>query len=184
MLQLYLLQEPHYVKSWKGSFNNTHGATLGGHVVKHAAERAQINMDEIEDVIFGCADPEGATGLNIARQIAIRSGAPVTVPGMTINRFCSSGLQSVALAAQRVISGEGKIFVAGGVESISCVQNPKKYSYVEKKTGLLKINQSFTGICYRLLNKYLKDTLYLGKIKTGTEFRVRIGSNCKRKWEI
>ena len=119
-------------KSWKGSFNNTHGATLGGHVVKHAVERAQINMDEIEDVIFGCADPEGATGLNIARQIAIRSGAPVTVPGMTINRFCSSGLQSVALAAQRVISGEGKIFVAGGVESISCVQNQKNTHMLEE----------------------------------------------------
>ena len=119
-------------KSWKGSCNNTHGATLGGHVVKHAAERAKINMDEIEDVIFGCADPEGATGLNIARQIAIRSGAPVTVPGMTINRFCSSGLQSVALAAQRVISGEGKIFVAGGVESISCVQNQKNTHMLEE----------------------------------------------------
>ena len=146
-------------KSWKGSFNNTHGATLGGHVVKHAADRAKINMDEIEDVIFGCADPEGATGLNIARQIAIRSGAPVTVPGMTINRFCSSGLQSVALAAQRVISGEGKIFVAGGVESISCVQNQKNTHMLEEN-WITKINQSFTGICYRLLNKYLKDTLY------------------------
>ncbi|HMM66057.1 MAG TPA: beta-ketoacyl synthase N-terminal-like domain-containing protein [Dokdonella sp.] len=110
-------------KSWKGAFNMTHGATLGGHVVKHAVERAGIAVDEIEDVLMGCAWPEGATGSNIARQIALRAGLPVTVPGATVNRFCSSGLQTIAMAAQRVISGEGEIFVAGGVESISCVQN-------------------------------------------------------------
>jgi len=109
-------------KSWKGSFNMTHGATLGGHVVQHAIARAGIDAAEIEDVIMGCAFPEGATGSNIARQIALRAGCPVTVSGMTINRFCSSGLQSIALASQRIISGEGSIYVAGGVESISCVQ--------------------------------------------------------------
>ncbi|MEO7936762.1 MAG: acetyl-CoA C-acyltransferase, partial [Dokdonella sp.] len=81
-------------KSWKGAFNMTHGATLGGHVVKHAVERAGIAADEIEDVLMGCAWPEGATGSNIARQIAIRAGLPVTVPGATVNRFCSSGLQT------------------------------------------------------------------------------------------
>ncbi|MEP7067763.1 MAG: acetyl-CoA C-acyltransferase [Usitatibacter sp.] len=110
-------------KSWRGGFNMTHGATLGGHVVKHAMERAKIDPAEVEDVLMGCAYPEGATGANIARQVALRAGCPVTVPGATVNRFCSSGLQTIAMAAQRVIAGEGDIFVAGGVESISCVQN-------------------------------------------------------------
>jgi len=109
-------------KSWKGSFNMTHGATLGGHAVQHAMARAGIDAAEVEDVIMGCAFPEGATGSNIARQIALRAGCPVTVTGMTVNRFCSSGLQTIALASQRIMSGEGDIYVAGGVESISCVQ--------------------------------------------------------------
>ena len=110
-------------KSWKGAFNLTHGATLGGHAVRAAVERAGIEAAEVEDVIIGCATPEGATGNNIARQIALRAGLPVTTSGITINRFCSSGLQTIALAAQRIVAGEGDIFVAGGVESISCVQN-------------------------------------------------------------
>jgi acetyl-CoA C-acetyltransferase len=110
-------------KSWRGGFNMTHGATLGGHVVRHAMTRARLEPAEVEDVVIGCAFPEGATGWNIARQIALRAGCPVSVPGMTINRFCSSGLQSIVLAAQRIIAGEGDIYVAGGVESISCVQN-------------------------------------------------------------
>jgi acetyl-CoA C-acetyltransferase len=101
----------------------THGATLGGHVVKAAMERAGIDPGEVEDVVMGCAYPEGATGVNIARQVALRAGCPVTVPGMTVNRFCSSGLQTIALAAQRIVAGEGEVIVAGGVESISCVQN-------------------------------------------------------------
>ena len=109
-------------KSWKGSFNMTHGATLGGHAVEHAIRRAGIEAAEVEDVIMGCANPEGATGANIARQIALRAGCPITVSGMTVNRFCSSGLQTIALAAQRIIAGEADVFVAGGVESISCVQ--------------------------------------------------------------
>ena len=109
-------------KSWKGGFNMTHGATLGGHALKHAIARAQIDPAEVEDLIIGCATPEGATGSNIARQIALRGGCPVTTAGMTINRFCSSGLQTIATAAQRVLTGEGDIFAAGGVESISCVQ--------------------------------------------------------------
>ena len=109
-------------KSWKGSFNMTHGATLGGHAVQHAVQRAGIDPGAIEDVIMGCANPEGATGANIARQIALRAGLPVSVSGMTVNRFCSSGLQTIALAAQRIIAGEAEVFVAGGVESISCVQ--------------------------------------------------------------
>ncbi|MPV55406.1 acetyl-CoA acetyltransferase [Burkholderia sp. HI2761] len=110
-------------KSWRGAFNMTHGATLGGHVVAAALERAKLDPARVEDVIMGCANPEGATGANIARQIALRAGLPVSVPGMTVNRFCSSGLQTIALAAQRIIAGEGDIYVAGGVESISCVQN-------------------------------------------------------------
>jgi len=109
-------------KSWKGAFNMTHGATLGGHVVKHALQRAGVDGAEVIDVIMGCANPEGATGANIARQIALMADLPVSVSGMTVNRFCSSGLQTIALAAQRVIAGEGDVFVAGGVESISCVQ--------------------------------------------------------------
>ena len=110
-------------KSWRGAFNMTHGATLGGHVVAAALERAKLDPARVEDVIMGCANPEGATGGNIARQIALRAGLPVSVPGMTVNRFCSSGLQTIALAAQRIIAGEGDVYVAGGVESISCVQN-------------------------------------------------------------
>jgi acetyl-CoA C-acetyltransferase len=109
-------------KSWKGAFNMTHGATLGGHAVKHAIARAGIDAGEVEDVIMGCANPEGATGANIARQIALMADCPVSVSGVTVNRFCSSGLQTIALASQRIIAGEGDIYVAGGVESISCVQ--------------------------------------------------------------
>ena len=109
-------------KSWKGAFNMTHGATLAGHAVQHAIARAGIEAAEVEDVLMGCANPEGATGFNIARQAALRAGCPVTVSGFTINRFCSSGLQTIALASQRIIAGEGDVYVAGGVESISCVQ--------------------------------------------------------------
>jgi acetyl-CoA C-acetyltransferase len=109
-------------KSWKGAFNMTHGATLGGHAVQHAVQRAGIDPGAVEDVLMGCANPEGATGMNIARQIALRAGLPITVSGVTINRFCSSGLQTIAMASQRIIAGEGDVYVAGGVESISCVQ--------------------------------------------------------------
>ena len=107
-------------KSWKGAFNMTHGATMGGHVVEHAIKRAGIEAAEVDDVIMGCGTPEGATGANIARQIALRAGCPVSVSGMTINRFCSSGLQTIATAAQRIIANEGDVYVAGGVEAISC----------------------------------------------------------------
>ena len=109
-------------KSWKGSFNMTYGPTLGAHAVQHAVQRAGIEGAEVEDVIMGMSLPEGTTGGNVARLIAIRAGLPVTTSGLTINRFCSSGLQSIALAAQRIIAGESDVLVAGGVESISCVQ--------------------------------------------------------------
>ena len=100
----------------------THGATLGGFAVRAAVERAGIDGAEVDDVLMGCANPEGATGWNVARQVALRAGLPITVSGATVNRFCSSGLQTIAMASQRVIAGEGDVYVAGGVESISCVQ--------------------------------------------------------------
>src|SRR6478735_11638001 len=96
-------------KSWKGAFNMTHGAELGGHVVRAALERAGIEGGEVEDVLMGCATPEGATGGNIARQIALRAGLPVSTSGVTVNRFCSSGLQTIALASQRILAGEEAI---------------------------------------------------------------------------
>ena len=119
-------------KSWRGSFNLTHGATLGGHVVKAALERAGVDAAEVDDVLMGCALPEGATGQNIGRQIALRAGCPDTVAGVTINRFCSSGLQSIAMAAQRIIAGEADIYVAGGVEAISVVQNEVNQHFAEE----------------------------------------------------
>jgi acetyl-CoA C-acetyltransferase len=112
-------------KAYRGAFNMTHGATLGGHVIRHAVERAKIDPAEVEDVIMGCALPERATGQNIARQAALRAGLPVTTSGMTVNRFCSSGLQTIALAAQRIMTGEASVLVAGGLENISLVQDGK-----------------------------------------------------------
>jgi len=110
-------------KAYRGAFNNTHGATMGGHVVAHAVQRAGIDPAEVEDVIFGCALPEGATGQNVARQVALRAGLPVTTSGVTVNRFCSSGMQAIAMAAHRVIVDRVPVMVAGGVESVSLVQN-------------------------------------------------------------
>jgi acetyl-CoA C-acetyltransferase len=110
-------------RAYRGAFNNTHGATLGGHVISQAVKRAAIEPGEVEDVILGCALPEGATGQNIARQSAIRAGLPVTTAGVTVNRFCSSGMQAIAMAAHRVIVDRVPIMVAGGLESISLVQN-------------------------------------------------------------
>jgi len=109
-------------KSWKGAFNMTHGATLGGLAIKAAVERAGVDPAAIDDVLMGCANPEGATGMNIARQAALRAGLPITTGGATVNRFCSSGLQTIAMAAQRIIAGEADVLIGGGVESISCVQ--------------------------------------------------------------
>ena len=126
-------------KSWRGALNMTHGATMGGHVVRAAIERAGIEAQEVEDVLMGCANPEGATGANIARQIALAAGCPVTVSGVTVNRFCSSGLQTIAMASQRIIAGEADVFVAGGVESISCVQNEmNKHMLVDSRLAKVK----------------------------------------------
>ena len=116
-------------KAYRGAFNNTHGATMGGHVIRHAVERAGVDPAEVEDVILGCAMPEGATGGNIARQSALRAGLPVTTAGVTVNRFCSSGLQTLAMAAQRVMTAEVAVLVAGGLESVSLVQNEHQNAY-------------------------------------------------------
>ena len=110
-------------KAYRGAFNNTHGAVLGAHAIKHAIEKVNIDPAEVEDVIMGCGNPEGATGVNIARQSAIRAGLPVTTAGVTVNRFCSSGMQTIAMAAQRVIVDNVPVAIGGGLESISLVQN-------------------------------------------------------------
>jgi acetyl-CoA C-acetyltransferase len=110
-------------KSWRGALNMSHPVTYAGCVLKAAMERARVEPKEIEDVIVGATFLEGAAGGNVARQVALRAGCPVTTAGLSINRFCSSGLQSIALAAQRIMSGEGTVYAAGGLESISCIQN-------------------------------------------------------------
>jgi acetyl-CoA C-acetyltransferase len=150
-------------KSWKGAFNMTHGATLGGHAVQAAVQRAGIEAAEVEDVIMGCANPEGATGANIARQIALRAGLPVTTSGMTVNRFCSSGLQTIALAAQRITAGEGEIFVAGGVESISCVQQ--------------EMNQHMLADAWLVQHK---PTIYWNMLQTAEQVAKRYGIGRER----
>jgi acetyl-CoA C-acetyltransferase len=151
-------------KSWKGALNMTHGATMGGHVVRHAVARAGIEPGEVEDVLMGCATPEGADGCNIARQIALRAELPVSVPGMTINRFCSSGLQSIAIAAQRIIAGEGEVFVAGGVESVSCVQN--------------QMNQHMLSESWLVANK---PTIYWSMLQTAEQVANRYNVDRERQ---
>jgi acetyl-CoA C-acetyltransferase len=110
-------------RAFRGSLNKTHGATLAAHVIKNAVERAKIDPAEVEDVVLGCGLPEGATGHNIGRVAALRAGLPITTSGMTVNRYCSSGLQAISSAAQRIIADGADVMVAGGVESISLVQN-------------------------------------------------------------
>ena len=110
-------------KAFRGAFNKTHGAVLAGHAIENAIERAGVEPAEVEDVILGCGLPEGATGHNIARLAAVRAGLPVETAATTVNRFCSSGLQTISMAAQRVVMDEVPVMVAGGVESISMVQN-------------------------------------------------------------
>jgi acetyl-CoA C-acetyltransferase len=109
-------------KSSRGSFNQTPGATLGGHTIRHAVQRAGLDPAEVEDVIMGCGTPEGDTGNNIARLCAVRAGLPISVGGTTVNCRCASGLQAISIAAQRVLVDKVPILVAGGVESISLVQ--------------------------------------------------------------
>ncbi len=108
-------------KSGRGGFNMTHGAAIAGHAVKHSIERANLDPAEIDDVIMGCGTPEGATGQNVGRLAAIWAGCPVTTSGVTVNRFCSSGLQTIAMAAGRVVAEGADAVVGAGVESISMV---------------------------------------------------------------
>ncbi len=110
-------------RAFRGAYNQTPGPTMAGHVVKHAMERAAIDPGEVDDVIMGCGLPEGSTGNNIGRTAALRAGCPVSVPGQTVSRFCASGLDAIAIGAQRVLAGGAEVIVAGGVESISMVQN-------------------------------------------------------------
>ena len=125
-------------KAYKGAFNNTHGATLAGHAVKKAVETTGIDPAIVEDCLMGCAMPEGATGGNIARQIAIRGGLPVTTAGATINRFCSSGMQAITIAAQRIMANELDVCVAGGLESISLVQNEHQNNFMAQEAWINK----------------------------------------------
>jgi acetyl-CoA C-acetyltransferase len=125
-------------KAFRGALNNVHGATLGGHVIAAAAARASLDLADIEDVLIGCATPEGATGSNIARQAALAAGAPASVPGFTLDRKCSSGLQTIALAAQRIIAGEGRVYVAGGLESVSLTQ-PHMNGHRKQDAAILEI---------------------------------------------
>ena len=125
-------------KAYRGAFNNTHGATLAGHAVKKAIEVSGVDPSTVEDCLMGCAMPEGATGGNIARQIAIRGGLPVTTAGATINRFCSSGMQAITMAAQRIMSNELDICVAGGLESISLVQNEHQNNFMAQEDWINK----------------------------------------------
>ena len=116
-------------RAYRGAFNDTHGAALAGHVIAHAVARAGVAPDEVEDVILGCALQQGATGQNIARQAALRAGLKVTTSGTTVDRQCSSGLQAIAIASQRVAFDGVPVAVGGGVESISLVQNDKMNTY-------------------------------------------------------
>ena len=125
-------------KAYRGAFNNTHGAVLGAHAMKHAMEKANIDPQEVEDVIMGCGTPEGATGVNIARQAAIRAGMPVSTAGVTVNRFCSSGMQTIAMAAQRVIVDNVPVAIGGGLESISLVQNDHSNKHHIHEDWILK----------------------------------------------
>lgn len=110
-------------KAYRGAFNDTPAVELAGHAVRHAVERAGVDPAEVEDVVMGCAMPEGASGFNVARQAALRAGLPVSVPGSTVDRQCSSGLMAVAIAAKQILVDGQKVAVGGGVESISLVQN-------------------------------------------------------------
>lgn len=112
-------------KATRGALNDTHGAVLGGHVIAAALVRAGLMPDEVEDVLLGTARPEGATGSNIARQALLRAGLPDTVPGATIDRKCASGLQTIVTAAQRIRAGEGRLIVAGGLDSVSLIEPHK-----------------------------------------------------------
>jgi acetyl-CoA C-acetyltransferase len=124
-------------KAYRGSLNATHGPTLGAHAVRHAVQRAGIEAGEVEDVLMGCGRPEGTAGENVARQVALRAGLPVSVPGATVNRLCSSGLQTIAMGARAIMCGDASIVVAGGLDTISCVQNEHMNHFMEQDPWLV-----------------------------------------------
>jgi acetyl-CoA C-acetyltransferase len=128
-------------KAYRGAFNNTEAPTLGGHAVKHAVLRAGVDPSEVEDVIMGCAMPQGTQGANVARLIALAAGLPVTTAGMTVDRQCSSGMMAIALAAKTIVSDGVDIMVGGGLESISLVQNENLNTYRAKDPRLLAVHQ-------------------------------------------
>ena len=128
-------------KAYRGAFNNTEAPTLGGHAVSHAVSRAGIEPDEVDDVIMGCAMPQGTQGQNIARQVALAAGLPVTTAGMTVDRQCSSGMMAIATAAKSIICDNVDIMVGGGLESISLVQNEHANSYRAKDPRLLAAHE-------------------------------------------
>ncbi|WP_444756651.1 acetyl-CoA C-acyltransferase [Pseudomonas sp. A014] len=152
-------------KAYRGSLNATHAASLGGHAVRHAVSRAGVAPDEIEDVLMGCGRPEGSAGENIARQVALRAGLPVTTAGLTLNRLCASGLQSIALAAQRIATGECATLVAGGLDSLSCVQNEHMNHYMAEDPWL----------------KAHKPSIFLSMIETAEVVARRYGISRERQ---
>jgi len=135
-------------KAYRGSLNNTHGAPLAGHAIAHAVSRAGIEAAEVEDVILGCGLPEGATGGNIARQAALSAGLPITTGGATINRFCSSGLQAISMAAQRILVDQVPVMVAGGLDSISLVQNDHMNAFRRHDE---KLKEQYPAIYYSMI---------------------------------
>jgi acetyl-CoA C-acetyltransferase len=135
-------------RAFRGAFNQTPGATMAGHVVKHAMERARIEPAEVDDVIMGCGLPEGATGNNIGRTAALRAGCPVSVSGQTVSRYCASGLDAIALGAKRVIADGANVIVAGGVESISMVQNDLNVRFLTEEWLLRHVPDLYTPMLY------------------------------------
>ncbi|MBV8724839.1 MAG: acetyl-CoA C-acyltransferase [Candidatus Eremiobacteraeota bacterium] len=135
-------------RAFRGAFNQTKGATMAGHVVKHAIERAQLEPGEVDDVVMGCGLPEGATGNNIGRTAALRAGCPVTVPGQTVSRFCASGLDAIAAGAKRIVADGASAVVAGGVESISLVQNDLHVQYLGEEWLLRHQPDLYTPMLY------------------------------------
>ena len=135
-------------RAFRGAFNQTPGATMAGHVVKHAMERATIDPGEVDDVVMGCGLPEGATGNNIGRTAALRAGCPVTVSGQTVSRYCASGLDAIAGAAKRVIADGAEVVIAGGVESISMVQNDLDVRFLTEEWLLRHVPDLYTPMLY------------------------------------
>ena len=135
-------------RAFRGAFNQTPGATMAGHAVKHAMERAAVDPANVDEVILGCGLPEGATGNNIGRTAALRAGCPVTVAGQTVSRFCASGLDAIAAAARRVIVDEAKVVAAGGVESISMVQNEMNLHFFTEEWLLRHAPDLYTPMLY------------------------------------